>query len=240
MSLDRSRWNVQYMQRVLATDPIAYWMQDEKQGLVSYDMVTARSDAARNGAYTGVTLGQPGIGDGRTSPRFDGANDFDDVFTPSFQAAFNGNAGTFTAWMRVFNVGVWTDGAGRAVVTFRVDGNNEVHIVSAAVNNQLVLRYRSGGVSQVTTLAGQVFTDWAQVGITWDKAVDEVRTYLRGIQQGPTLNGLGVWAGNLNAGTTCIGSFNNGAILPWNGWLQHPVTWDYALTPAEMLSLGVL
>ena len=108
----RARWTPQYYQKVLSYDPIAYWMMDEKQGAVSYDMVTARNTGARNGAYTGVTLGQPGIGDGNTSPLFDGANDFTNIYSASFNAAFNGAEGTLGIWMRVFNVAVWTDGTG--------------------------------------------------------------------------------------------------------------------------------
>ena len=44
-----------------------------------------------DGAYTGVTLGQDGIGDGNTCPLFDGANDFLDFYSAGFSSAFNGD-----------------------------------------------------------------------------------------------------------------------------------------------------
>ena len=241
MSLDRSRWNVQYMQRVLATDPIAYWMQDEKQGLVSYDMVTARSDGARNGAYTGPTLGQPGIGDGRTAPLYDGALDYADIYSVALNAAFNGQAVTIMAWIRVSAAGVWTDGNTRMVMRLRVDANNFMQIVKVVPNGTMNWQYVAGGVSKartVATFAGR--TEWIPVALTADRAADEVRAYADGIQAGATLVGLGVWAGNLDPVFTLMGASTQVPNSPWDGWLAHGIVWDRALSPAEMLFLGVL
>ena len=77
-----------YIQKVLGIEPgnlIAYWPMSEPSGGIA---INAEGTAARNGAYTGVTLAQPGIGDGNTCPLFDGANDFNNVYSASLDAAF--------------------------------------------------------------------------------------------------------------------------------------------------------
>ena len=49
-----------YSEKVLALSPIAYWPLWEAAGAVAEDI----SGNGFDGAYTGVTLGQTGIGDG--------------------------------------------------------------------------------------------------------------------------------------------------------------------------------
>ena len=56
-----------YYKKVLATEPanlLAYWPLNEGSGSVADNL---EGTAARDGAYTGVTLGQAGIGDGWTA-----------------------------------------------------------------------------------------------------------------------------------------------------------------------------
>ncbi len=111
-----------YAHKVLATDQphlLAYWPLSEVAGSVAYDF----SGNARHGAYTGVTLGKTGIGDGDTCPFFDGANDFVNIYSVSLRDAFNGAEGTAMIWAKVFNVGVWTDGAYRNTLHLHTDGS---------------------------------------------------------------------------------------------------------------------
>lgn len=240
--IDRSRWNVQYMQHVLATDPIAYWMQDEKQGLVSYDMVTARSSGARNGTYTGPTLGQPGIGDGRTSALFDGALDFDNIFTVSLRDAFDGDEGTILAWAMPVNAGVWTDGVIRRIMTLRANATNEIYFEKGAANNTFRWHYEAGGVSEDVVNVAFSPTDFFSLMITWSAAADEMRAYFNGAQEGATQTVLGAWGGAavLGATTTVIGAASTVPASVWNGFDAHGAVWGRALPPAEALSLGVL
>ena len=75
-----------YMKKVLRPNPgvgydpsslIGFWLQNEAAGGVSFD----HSGYGRDGAYTGVTLGQPGIGDGSTAAGYDGINDFNNIYS---------------------------------------------------------------------------------------------------------------------------------------------------------------
>ncbi|MFV1969356.1 MAG: hypothetical protein ACC628_28375, partial [Pirellulaceae bacterium] len=58
----------------------------EASGSISDDL----SPQGNDGAYTGVTLGQPGIGDGRTCPLFDGANDYNNIYSAALNTDFDG------------------------------------------------------------------------------------------------------------------------------------------------------
>ncbi len=238
-----------YSERVLSYDPIAYWMLDEKQGSVAHCMV----DSAQNGAYTGVTLGQPGIGDGRTCPFFDGLTDFTNIYTVSFRDAFalyndptgllDESEGTVMIWAKVANVGAWTDGADRYLLNLYVDSANQIYLRKTSVNNHLYWHYEAGNIVKNQGIAGVTTIGWFALGITWSKstgASGEVRYYYNGVQPHAVENTLGVWVGNLSATRTIIGARDTTPAYLWHGWLSHCVVWGYALTPAQMLSLSVV
>lgn len=229
---------VQYHQRILETDPIAYWIQDERVGTVSYDWVRRSQGSDQDGAYTGVTLGEPGIGDGRTSPYFDGVNDFNNVFTATLQGRFNGVEGTAMAWARVANSGVWTDGADRYIVNLRVNAGNNLFIRrNGANNNRIRWRYEAGGIARTVDLTGPNHTDWFFVALTWSAsagATGEVRAYYNGVQTGAIQVALGAWAGNLAAGNTVIGAYSTAPANVWHGYIAHCAVWNRALTPQEL------
>ena len=243
--IDRSRWTVQYMQRVLATDPIGYWMQDEKQGAVSYDMVTARSNGARNGTYTGVTLGQPGIGDGRTSPLFDGATDYMNGFSASLAASINMSEISIMLWLKMFNVGVWTDGARRDAFGIFINGANYIYL-SNILNNRLEWKYTAGGIQSVVQVI-VAETDWMALFMTASLSAGgtgEMMAYrfVNGIggQVGATQVGLGVWAGALPANNPVIGAFSIVPANPTYGYIAHGAIWDRPIMPATAAGLAVV
>lgn len=229
-----ARQFVQPHQCVLATDPIAYWLLDEKTGAVAYDWVSGRIAGAQNGAHVGVTLGQDGIGDGRTSPLYDGANDFTNIYSIPFAGAFSPTEGTAAIWAKVSGAGVWTDGAQRTTIRFAVNASNYIEIIKAVANNQLSWTYRAGAVSDVVHLAGLTTVDWMHLVLTWSKPDDEVIAYYAGLQTGAIQNGLGVWAGALANWATVIGA---GTTVPgtlWSGYNAHGAVWDRPLSAAEI------
>lgn len=224
-----------YANRVAATNPIAYWVQGEAAGLTAVDQILSPQ---QDGTYTGVTLGQPGIGDGNTCPLYDGANDYTDIHTATFQGRFNGAEGSMMVWARMSGAGVWVDGLNHYAMHLYADAANYVRIVKDAANNRLRWYYGAGGVAESVTLNGVNTLDWMQLGITWSASADEVRAFYNGVQTGLTQTVLGVWAGNLVAGYTLVGAYR---VLPltfvWNGYLAHAAVWDTAIAPAEFADL---
>jgi hypothetical protein len=155
-------------------------------------------------------------------------------------ADFNGAEGTLIVWARVANAGVWTDASNRTGVLLQVDGNNRIAIRKTVANDTIQLfRIASGTVKSVTdvSITDTLFHAW---GITWSVADDEVIAYVGGIQSGAVLNGIDNFVGNLHANNTVIGSTNAVAVEVWSGNLAHVQLRSVALSPAQMLHLGVL
>lgn len=229
-----------YFERILDTGPIAYWIQGEAAGLVAIDQINS---PAQDGTYVGVTLGQPGIGDGNTSPLFDGINDYNDIWTPAFSAAFNGIEGSALIWVRVSAIGVWTDGASRYGVVLRGGPNDYVEVFKRPFNPDIRIRYRSGGVNKdfdQTFPAPGHNQNWLSFGVTWSAASGQCQGYYAGLPIGAP-QAAGVWgAAGLVVGFTVVGAFRTIPQLVWDGYIAHVPVWDRPLTPAEMLSLGVL
>jgi hypothetical protein len=214
---------------------IAYWPLWEPSGSIANDI----SGNARNGSYTGVTLGQPGIGDGHTCPLFDGAADLVNVYSAGLAGAFSGAAGSLMAWGKVSGAGVWTDGVARYLVRFAVDANNYISLEKRTVNNTLRALYSAGGAAKGGSPAFSGLT-WFHFAITWDKnagADGEVLVFLNGAQSGVTQTTLGVWNGALAATTTVIGALNTTPSSVWSGLLAHVLVLDRAATPTEIASV---
>lgn len=227
---------LRYARRVLVTRPqnlIGYWPMWEGNGVVSFD----NSPQGNDGAYTGVTLAQPGIGDGRYSAFFDGANDFNNIWSAGLVADFNGTEGALLIWARVANAGVWTDGAVRYLLDLLADANNYIYIRKQAVANNFLVTYAANAILKQRFVAINT-TEWMCWALTWSVIADEVRVYLDGIQQGATFNGLGVWVGNLVNMATIIGAANTGPNNVWHGNGAHCALYNAALTPAEMAFVG--
>ena len=225
--LETQRQFVQYHQRVLELDPIAYWPLNEKQGTVAYDWVTARDDGARNGTHAGVTLGEPGIGDGRTTPFYDGANDSTDILTASLIAKYTGAAGTIIAPVKVANAGVWADATARQNFHLFADGANFVYFRKPIAANSIQWRITAGGVGPVITHAGMTTLDWFMMGLSWTGGV--ATAYYDGIQEGAPV-AIGAWVGAL--AVACIGAYRSLPVANvWHGWEGHVALMDYALPP---------
>lgn len=233
-----------YIQKVLRPNPgvgydpsslILYHPMNESAGGVAIDY----SPEGNDGAYAGVTLGQPGIGDGLTCPLFGGINDLNNIYSVALNADFNGAEGTLLTWGRVFNVGVWTDNVYRALAMLRVDGTNYVQLYkSGGAGNPLVGYYNAAGSNRFISIDIEPLTFYT-LGITWSAAADEVRVFYNGVQQGATLNGIGIWAGNLAATRTVIGDNSTGNLWPWSGWLAHGLIYNAPQPPTSMAYLGI-
>lgn len=236
MLLGRARNPLAYTNKIKALGPIAYYPQAEPSGTTIGD----ESGNGRNGTYVGVTLGQPGIGDGRTAASYDGATSYGNIYSASLAAAFNGAEGSIITWERVANAGVWTEsGADRCSLAIGNGGSNTVRAMRGGANNQYLLQYSAGGTTRLI-FATLSTTSWFQIALTWSKTADQFKAYLNGTQVGATQTGLGTWAGTLSNGETVIGAINTSPFLAWFGSLAHTAIFNRALSAAEIASLAVV
>ncbi len=226
-----------YVGKILATSPIAYWPMAEVSGSVALDS----SGNGRNGAYTGVTLGATGIGDGRTAASFDGSTSYNNIFSASLQGAFDATKGTIALWCKVSAAGVWTDGINRRLIRLGVDGNNNAYINKSSSTGTIDLIYQAGGTTKGVSVSGlSANVGWIHFALTWDKGADQVKGYINGAQTGATQTGLGVWAGSLAATTTIVGAFVTTPSNVFSGVEAHVAIWTLALTAAQILTLATV
>jgi hypothetical protein len=225
-----------YIHRVLHTRPgnlIAYWPLDENTNTRAHDL----SGNGLHVAATGVDWSQPGIGDGRTAPYFDGVNDYINIY-PVLTTTFNGQEGTLLGWGKAPNSTVWGDGTNHQIARILVDGSNYVWLRTSTTPNKFDFAYRAGGVTLTQTLAIVPAICWYAFGITWSKSSSMVRAYLSGQAVGIPRTGVGTWAGALDSGSCAIGSRGAPTAEGWNGNIAHCALWNCALTPQEMGILG--
>ena len=226
------------LDRILSTNPLAHWPMDELVGINSDELING---ALWDGTYTGVALNDP-VGqpspDGSPVGRWDGGGDYDDIYSVPLAAAFNGAEGSFLIYGRMFNLGVWTDGVHRRLVTLRADGANRV-LISKQDPNDLRFNRIGGGINEQVQVASGNPTTFFSVGLTWSETADEVRAYVDGFQVGVTQVGLGAWVGALHVNTTLVGSSSKVPANVHNGWLSRPTIWDRALSPGEMQVVGI-
>lgn len=228
-------YNASYINKVLGYSPIAYWPMNETSGLTAID----KSGNGYDGTYTGVTLGQTGIGDGNTCPLFDGANDFVDIYSAGLAGAFNKAEGSALIWAKMFDVGVWSDATARYAMMLQADASNNVNPWRRHGNNdELRSQYRAAGaVESLTSLAFTGELDWMLFGITWSKSAGangEVKHYMNDAKVGATNTNLGIWVGALAATTTVIGSLNNTPAGLFHGWLAQAMIFDTPLALADI------
>jgi len=225
----------QIVQNTAAANLLAYWPMAESSGSVALDS----SGNGRNGAYTGVTLGVAGIGDGRTAASFDASTSYNNVYGASLAGAFSGAEGSFSIWAKVSGSGVWTDGVTRRVIYFLVDASNRVGIFKPTASNEMDCLYVAGGTSLGAAKTTFSPTGWFHLGLTWSKTADQMIFYVNGVAITPVSTGLGVFAGALSSTQTIIGSLNTGAAAQvWSGFLAHAAVWNTPLSAAQVAALA--
>jgi hypothetical protein len=223
-----------YIDKILSLGPVAYWPLNETSGTVAHCLV----NSAQNGTFARdvSTMGTgPGIGDGNTSPRFDGTNDYADIDSQALVAAFSATAGTLFLWTKV--EGTPTDNYPRGC-GLTADGDNYVYATYGKNDLDYLQIYKAGGTSTYNWSQHNYATEvWRALTLTWNVAADEVKTYINGAQDGDTVTSLGTWAGSL--GTAYIGCSGPGSNR-WAGLLAHVAVADRTWTPTEIAALAVV
>lgn len=230
--LPQKATNLAYTNKVLALSPIAYWPMAEASGSVALDA----SGNGRTGAYTAVTLGQAGIGDGRTAASFNGTTSFLNIYSASLAAAFSATAGTMALWLK-YN-GTVNDGVTRRVMQLRVDANNRIFFAKIT-DGRYGFDYIAGGTTSAVT-TGALTSNYTHWALTWDKGADQVKAYVNGVQLGTTQTGLGIFAGSLSATECTVMAGNTTPIELTNGVGAHAALWTTALSGAQIATLAVV
>lgn len=229
-----------YADKMLGYGPIAYWPLWETAGVTVTDLVNS---PAQDGTYTGVTLADTLGPDGvNYAPLFDGANDYANIYSVALNAAFNHSEGSLAMWLKVFNVGVWTDGTFKIAVQLgTLNAAEYARFLLRSEGAFIDMQYKAGGVEDfVRYFTSRV--DWFHVVMTWSVSsgpTGELKIYIDGTQSGATQQTLGTWVGALDPGYVNIGSINHGPSAPWYGWLAHCAVWDTPLTAPQIADLAI-
>ena len=229
-----------YISRVLNAAPgnlVAYWPLNEQAGVVVTDVAHA-APSAYNGAYAGVTLNQPGIGDGNGCPSFNGTTSKANVYTAALAAAFPGDEGSLLLWGRVADANVWTE-SWRSLMRLQVNGSNRINLQRNSTASNLFMERIAGGANQNHSITGINVTTWMHIAITWSRAANQVKFYHDGAQQGSTRTCPNAWAGTLDSNTCVIGAETSNPFSVWRGWLAHAALFSAPLTAAQIVALAV-
>lgn len=229
-----------YNAKVLALSPSVYWPLWDTSG-------TEASDITGNnwhGLYVNSpTLGEDGIGDGRTCPSFDASNDYVNIYVAGFVLAFSGLEGTVNFWARVSAADEWTDNTERYLIHLYSASDQYVRIYKPTNSGQLIWEYASPNTTQTVTKSSVSTTDWMPLGITWSVtggATGEVKAYYNGTQEGSTQTGLGAWNGlTLNTATT-LGASSTAPAALWKGKIAHVAWWDSVLDATQIATLATV
>jgi hypothetical protein len=223
-----------YAQAVIATNPIAYWIMGETAGSTA----ACQMNALNNGTYTGVTLNNTTGPDGVTgAPFFDGINDMLNVKTANFIGNWDPDEHTVMIWAKVYNAGVWTDGATRIMWQIVQDGSNysQCRNPSAPASRMTGYEIWNGGSARTKTSMSD--TDWMHIVSRRSKSASNYKFFYNGASWGSGND-------NPNAGATGLTKALIGVQTPspptnvWHGWLAHAAVWDSALSDATILSLA--
>jgi hypothetical protein len=215
---------------------VGYWPLFDPSGSVAVDY---SGQTGRNGAYSGVTFGQVGIGDGHQCPLF--ATSYVNVYSAALNTAFPRAAGTIQAWAKVLNAGVWTDGLQHRIVDFGIDTNNFVLVRLTSGANQIGCQYKANGATTETiNTTAYALTTWLHVGVTWDTVADQLKFYVNGVLIATNTTIGGALTGDLSSGIAVLGAGSITPTFPWSGYLAHAALWNAALSAGEIARLARL
>lgn len=233
-----------YIRKVLGTEPqdlLCYWTMGDKSGVIADNIV---GDPGFDAAYTGVTLGAPGIGDGGTCPWYDGANDTMNVYTTALRDGFDGNEGSLMFWFRVNAAGVWSDSTIRYLAWLSCGPSNDddwLVTYKDSTAGRFKMFFAAGVGYKLVQIDGLSSTAWICAHQTWTDSGDAYKAYLNGVQQGSTLTGFGPWTQQLSETRCKVGSAGTGAPTGvWHGWMAHVAIWTKCLTQPQVVALATV
>lgn len=225
------------MLRAFRPDLVGYWPLNEAAGAIAYDI----SGNARHGAYTGVTLGQTGIGDGWTAPGFAASPSFVDLYSASLAAAFPSGDFFVSLWAKPNAAALWTDGSWHDLFKVLTDGASNINIGKSTTNYEIDGSHTGSGTGDTAYNAANTATGWQHYLLTGDRTADELNLYIDGAQSWPAFmrcTGLGAWAGAIDPSWCVVGATNAGGGNGWLGNIAHVIVGNRALNGADAALLA--
>ncbi len=229
----------QIVQQIAPANLIQYLILGEPVGAT---VALDSSGNGRTGAYSNVSLGQPGIGDGQTAAGMVAASSsFCNIYTTSFNTAWTGGEFTIAGWAKVSAVGVWTDATSRCLIRIRRSGSaDRIDFLKSTASNEIDTTYVAGGVTKTVGIASFSPTAYFHIGVTASASADQYKLYINGVQSGATATGLGVWGGVLDSTQCCLASVSTSGNTLWSGNQAHWAVWSAPLSAAQMLTLAAV
>lgn len=221
-------------QRVLRTRPanlIQYLMLNEVAGSTALDS----SGTGRDGTITAASLGQPGIGDGRTGLGFDGSTSKVNLYSAALASAWNGQEFTVSLWMR--GNGTWGNDF-KTALRIAADASNSLKIYRFGTST-VGLDYTAGGTNKSLSKSGMPLGSYFNLIVTGSKTADRLVLYINGVYMSEA-SALGTWAGAPASTTTVLGASTTAPLNVWIGGCAHLALWNVALSAGEVGAAGVL
>jgi hypothetical protein len=215
---------------IVSLGPIAYWPLDE---LVGVTAINYGSIVSGNGTYTGVTLNQIDAPGGTRAGLFDGVNDGVHCLSANLISAFNGTAGSFFCFAKVYTPTVWGDGTYNCITRLSANGSNFIYARTKYNAIAFQYLYNAGGTLEAFDFS-TTESAWFLATITWSDAADQVKFYFNNVVINNT--GIGTWSGALAVAD--IGIDITGDC--WYGYLAHAPIFDRVLTPTEIANVITL
>jgi hypothetical protein len=202
---------------ILGSSRVTLWPLGESLGTTVYDI----SGNSFNATNTGATVGQVGIGDGRTSYYFDGTNDYIAMPT-TLNGVFNPAEGAMGAWVMA-DAACWVGEDDRVVLHIGQDASNRFLIYKAFANT-LRFYVPTGGVDRLDRTYVSTVTTPLLLGLEWSVAGNYIRAIVNGVRVGADAAYPNAYVGGV-ASWRSIGSVNfNSASSVWLGRIQHAFT----------------
>lgn len=227
--------NLRYWQSVInrfGANLIGYWPLDEASGNVAQDI----SGNGRNGAHSNVTLGQAGIGDGKTAAGYNGTSSYTNVYSTSLRDAFNFNEMTLVLWPRIAS-DVWYGATGRALCAFGTDLNNRFSASIRADTKQLQIERKGGNV--VSGVYNAPFYSIApfQMAVTVSATNTRMRVFLNRSLMANSYGTFGSHVGAMAVNWAIFGANQFGTSGWFLGSLAHGFALNREATPDELRSI---
>jgi hypothetical protein len=224
-------------------------------GSVYFDDCTLTGTGSLHGSYapSGVTLAQPGIGDGKAAASFSGAATCVLLGSNRFNAVWDGDLGSAIVWGKM-STAQWADTAEHRYL-FHAKSANDPHayIVFGKQNVAKTLFWRrkqadGKDTNEQTYAFGTGPVTWFCMGYCWDTTTPRLRGYLYVPGSLPFTEVFSMAGGDMDAWSTNPVNDYNTALMAgsteaqeWTGLGAHACYWGgRTLSKAEMQHVMVL